>query len=169
MEISDITLVRLTRDAEVELDDDPRGEFREVVQEQIRQRRYEPVMRLEFGPGADAAFKEMLRGRFELSPADMYDMPEEVDYTTLFELSGLPIPALRDPAWTPLWPPSLRRRSGRDICRDSRRRHCSCIILTKASTPASSTSSAPRPTTHSTVSIKMTAYRVGDDTPSSSR
>ena len=78
MEISDITLVRLTRDAEVELDDDPAADFRAMVKEQIRQRRYEPVVRLEFGRGADPAIKEMLRERFELAPVDVYDMPERV-------------------------------------------------------------------------------------------
>ena len=101
------SLVRLTRDAEVEIDDDPGAGLRELVQEQVRQRRYEPVVRLEFGPGADPAIREMLRERFELSPADIYDIPEEVDYTPLFELAGLPIPELRDPAWTPFPHPSL--------------------------------------------------------------
>lgn len=100
-------MVRLTRDAEVEIDDDPGAGLRELVQEQVRQRRYEPVVRLEFGPGADPAIREMLRERFELSPADIYDIPEEVDYTPLFELAGLPIPELRDPAWTPFPHPSL--------------------------------------------------------------
>src|SRR6201985_1475071 len=60
MEISNITLVRITRDAEVELDEDPVGDFRALVKEQIRQRRYEPVVRLEFCAGADPAIMEML-------------------------------------------------------------------------------------------------------------
>ena len=45
---ANVTLVRLTRDAEVEVDDDPAADFRALVKEQIRQRRYEPVVRLEF-------------------------------------------------------------------------------------------------------------------------
>ena len=49
----------------------------------MRQRRYEPVVRLEFGPGADPDVREMLRERFELSPSDLYDIAEEIDYTTL--------------------------------------------------------------------------------------
>src|SRR6202522_1775517 len=63
MEISDITLMRLTRDAEVELDDDPAADFRAAVKEQIRQRRYEPVVRLEFGPEAIPPSKKMLPQR----------------------------------------------------------------------------------------------------------
>ena len=64
-------------------------------------------MRLEFGPGADASICEMLRERFELSPVDVYEMDGEVDYTTLFEIAGLPVPKLRDEPWTPLAPPSF--------------------------------------------------------------
>ena len=97
MEITNITMVRLTRDAEVEVDDDPVADFRALVKEQIRQRRYEPVVRLEFCAGADPAITEMLRARFELSPVDIYEMQEELDYTTLFELLGLASPHLARP------------------------------------------------------------------------
>ena len=51
MELTNITLVRITRDAEVELDDDPWLDFRALVKEQIRQRRYEPVVRSNSAPG----------------------------------------------------------------------------------------------------------------------
>ena len=164
MEISAVTVVRLTRDAEVELDDDPGAGLRELVQEQIRQRRYEPVVRLEFGPGADPVIREMLRERFELSAANLYDMPEEVDHTTLFELAGLPIPELRDPPWTPLPHPSLPEEGAAlfstvqagDVLvhhpYDSFDASVEHFISTAADDPQ-------------TVSIKMTAYRIGDDTP----
>src|ERR1700730_19356635 len=107
MTISGMSVLRITRDAEVEIDDDSVGEIRELVQEQVRQRRYEPIVRLEFGPGADPAIKETMRERFQLSPCDVYDMAEEVDYTTLFEIAGLPLPELRDRPWTPLQHPLL--------------------------------------------------------------
>jgi polyphosphate kinase len=135
-----------------------------LVQQQVRLRRYEPVVRLEFAPGADPAVREMLRERFELSPADIYDMPEEVDYTTLFEFAALPIPEVRDPAWTPLRPPAFPRgRAGvftaiqtADILvhhpYDSFDASVEHFISAAADDPQ-------------TVSIKMTAYRIGDDTP----
>ena len=69
-----MTVVRITRDAEVEIEDDSIG-FRELVLEQVRQRRYEPVVRLEFGPGADPDIKEMLRKRFEIDPSNSTTCP----------------------------------------------------------------------------------------------
>ncbi len=106
----------------------------------------------------------MLRDRFALSPADIYDMPEEVDYTTLFELADLPIPELRDSPWTPLRHPSLRDdgtaiftaiQAGDILVHhpyDSFETSVEHFISTAADDPH-------------TVSIKMTAYRIGDDTP----
>jgi polyphosphate kinase len=164
MEISDITFMRLTRDAEVELDDDPAADFRAAVKEQIRQRRYEPVVRLEFGPGANPAIKDMLRQRLEVTPSDIYDMQGEVDYTTLFELLALPIPALRDPEWTPLWPPSLDHAANAIFAAiqagDVLVHHPYESFDATVEHFISSAADDPH-----TVSIKMTAYRIGDDTP----
>ena len=164
MEISDVTVMRVTRDAEVDIDDDRSADVRAHVQEEIRQRRYEPIVRLEFGPGADPGIKEMLRIRFDLTRTDVYDLQEEVEYITLFELVGLPKPALRDREWTPLTPKFLSDESGSIFAAmragdflvhhpyDSFDATVENFIRSAANDPQ-------------TVSIKMTAYRIGDDTP----
>jgi polyphosphate kinase len=164
MELTTPTLMRLTRDAEVEIDDDSDAALREVVKELIRQRRYEPVVRLEFAPDADPTLREALQTRFNLCPVDLYDIPDEVDYTTLFEIAGLPIPELRDPAWSPMPPPALANGSA-DIFAvirandllvhhpyDSFDASVEHFIRVAADDPQ-------------TVAIKMTVYRIGDDTP----
>jgi polyphosphate kinase len=163
MELTGTTLFRLTRDAEVEIDDESEEALREVVQEQIRQRRYEPVIRLEFAPGSDPSIREMLQWRFELSESDVYDLPGELDHTTLFQIGALPAPALRDPAWMPLPPPAIE--DSRDIFAairggdllvhhpyESFEESVEAFIATAADDPE-------------TVAVKMTVYRVGDDTP----
>ena len=94
MELTGATLFRLTRDAEPELEEDPDDEYSEQVKERIRLRRYEPVVRLEFGPGSNPEIRAILCDRFGLQPFDVYDLPEEVDYTSLFELLSLPGAAL---------------------------------------------------------------------------
>ncbi len=162
MTITGMTLVRITRDADAELEEGSSAELRERVEEQVRQRRYEPVVRLEFGPNSDPVIREMLRMRFQLSPADVYELDEELDYTSLFEIAGLPAPELRDEPWTPIAPPLLGQgtlfaaiRAGDVLVHhpyesfDATVEH---FISTAADDPA-------------TVAIKMTAYRIGDDTP----
>ncbi len=162
MTISGMTLVRITRDADVELEEDSAAEIRVLVEEQVRQRRYEPVVRLEFGPGSDAAIREMLRVRFQLAPADVYELDDEIDYLSLFELAGLQVPELRDEPWTPLAPTSLGEgtifsaiRAG-DILVHHPYESFDATVEHFVSAAADDPD---------TVSIKMTAYRVGDDTP----
>jgi polyphosphate kinase len=164
MDLTAPTLVRLTRDAEVEIDHNSDAALSELVKEQIRQRRYEPVVRLEFAPGADPALCEMLRTRFELLPVDIYDMPDEVDYTTLFEIASLPLPALRDPAWSPLALPALTNGHP-DIFAVV---HANDLLLHHpydsfdTSVEHFIRAAADDPLT---IAIKMTVYRIGDDTP----
>ena len=166
MKLTAATLVRLTRDAETEGDDDDDSAegLREQVREQVRQRRYEPVVRLEFGPGADPGTKEMLRSRFGLSPSDIYDMPEEVDFTTLFEIGGLPLPELRDTAWTPLPPAGFDEDTATLFATiaagDVLVHHPYESFDASVEHFISAAADDPQ-----TVSIKMTAYRIGDDTP----
>ena len=163
MRLTGTTLFRVTRDAEFEIDDESDTALREVVREQVRQRRYEPVLRLEFAPEADPSIREMLRERFRLAESDVYDLPDEVDYTTLFQIAGLPIAALRDPAWTPL--PSAAIENSHDMFAAIR----SADVLVhhpyesfEASVEHFIAAAADDP---ETVAVKMTAYRIGDDTP----
>ena len=163
MKLTGTTLFRLTRDAEVEIDDESDEALRDLVKEQVRQRRYEPVVRLEFALGAHPSIRETLRERFGLSAMDIYDLPGELDYTSLFQIAGLPLPALRDSAWNPLPPLAIQRshdifaaiRAGDVLVHhpyESFEDSVERFIASAAADP-------------DTVAVKMTAYRIGDDTP----
>src|SRR6201996_9630877 len=162
MAISGITLVRITRDAEVDLDEDPSAEIRVLVREQIRQRRYEPVVRLEFGPGADPGIREMLRERFNLAPEDVYELDEEVDYTTLFEIAGLPVAELRDAPWTSVPPPFVAEGTIFSAMQAADLLVHRPYESFDATVEHFISAAADDP---DTVALKMTAYRIGDDTP----
>jgi polyphosphate kinase len=107
---------------------------------------------------------EELKERFALTADDIYEMSALLDYTTLFEIAGLEIPDLRDPPWTPLPPVGLETASG-DIFTAIR---TADIMLHQpydsfyAGVERFISEAADDPLT---VSIKMTVYRVGDDTP----
>jgi len=166
MEVSAETLFRLTRDAEVDIDEeeDSDASLGELVKQQIRQRRYQPVVRIEFGPSPDAGSQEMLRARFQLTPLDIYDLGEELDFLTLFEIAGLAIAELRDPPWTPLPPPRLEDEASNIF---DAMRHGDLLVHHPYDSFDSSverfiSAAADDP---QTVAIKMTAYRIGDDTP----
>ena len=78
-----------------------------MVEEEIRQRRFERVIRLEYATGGSAAMLQLLLGKLDLSEVDAYEMTAELDYTDLFSLAGLNRPELRDKPWQPIVPPAF--------------------------------------------------------------
>ncbi len=164
MKLGPTTLVRLTRDAEVEEEENANGNVLDQVREQVRKRRYEPVVRLEFAGDANPAVRELLRDHFGLRPSDLYEASDELDYTTLFELGGIHKPGLRDAPWTPVPPRGLQDEHadifsairGGDILvhhpYESFDASVERFVKEAANDPQ-------------TVAVKMTVYRVGDDTP----
>jgi polyphosphate kinase len=163
MKVTSASLFRVCRDAEVEVDDDGESK-RALVEQELRQRRFEPVVRLEIQPNADRAMVAELEDRFLLTADDVYEMTALLDYTTLFEIAGLDIEPLRDRPWTPLPPTGLEASDG-DIFAAIR---SGDILLHQpydsfyAGVERFIREAADDP---QTVSIKMTVYRVGDDTP----
>jgi len=158
MRLTSPTLFRLTRDADVGLEEDADQGLRELVREQIRQRRYEPVVRLEFAPDADVRLRDMLR-----DAEDLYELHCELDYTSLFEIAGLDMPDLRTSAWTPIVPPRLEEEESifDAIAAGDLLVHHPYESFDETVERFISTAAADA----RTIAIKMTVYRVGDDTP----
>jgi polyphosphate kinase len=164
IEVVNASLFRVCRDAEVELDDEEGVSKRALVEREVQQRRFEPVVRLEIQPDADLQMTAELMEQFALTPEDVYEMPALLDYTTLFEIAELEVEPLRDPLWTPL-PPTGLGAAEKDIFSAIR---AADILLHQpydsfyAGVERFIREAADDP---QTVSIKMTVYRVGDDTP----
>ena len=166
MEVVDSTWFRVTRNAEVDIDDDETEteSLRVTVAEELRQRRFAPVVRLELGPAPNPWVRALLMRQFELDETDVYELATEIDYTSLWPIAGLGIEELSDPPWTPLIPRALEDedadifalvRAGDMLVHhpyESFDASVERFIRCAAADPA-------------VVAIKMTVYRVGDDTP----
>jgi polyphosphate kinase len=164
MTIASATLFRILRNAEVGLDDDEGESLRDAVSDAVRQRRFEPVVRLDFGPHVDPMVRRALTERFELKDADIYALPGMLDYPDLFQIAGLDIAELRDPPWTPQPIPQLG-----DADTDIFAAIDAGDVLVHH--PYESFDGSVERFIHEaamdarTLAIKMTVYRVGDDTP----
>ncbi|NMQ20551.1 polyphosphate kinase 1 [Candidatus Competibacter phosphatis] len=163
MEFIDASLFRILRNAEIELDEEEES-LREAVTEALRQRRFEPVVRMDLAPDVNPALRQGLMERFELTEDDVYELPGLLDYTGLFQIAGLDVPSLRDPHWTPLPPPRLPD-ADTDIfaaiqAGDLLLHHPYDSFDLSVENFISDAAIDPQ-----TVAIKMTVYRVGDDTP----
>ena len=105
--ILETTVIRLARDAELELDDEGGRTHLEVVEREVRRRRRSDVVRLEVEASASDELLALLRDQLDLSPEEVYAVPGPLDLRVLFGLTELPgFDALREP---PLQPASVLR------------------------------------------------------------
>jgi polyphosphate kinase len=161
--IEHATLFRVSRNADIAIEEDTDNSIREMVEEQVRQRRFQPVVRLEFGESPWTEIRDGLMDRFELRDSDVYELRGPLDYTSLFSIASLPIADLRDPTWAPMVPLGLDEeadlfaviRAGDVLVHHPYESFDATVerfIRDAAADP-------------STTTIKMTVYRLGDDTP----
>jgi polyphosphate kinase len=135
-----------------------------MVAEEIWQRRFEKAVRLEYGRPSSATQLQLLRHKLDLGEADLYEMPAEIDYTDLFPIAGLNRPELRDSPWQPVLPAVLAEedsdifaviRSGDFLVHHPYQSFEATVerfIRSAAEDPK-------------VLAVKMTVYRVGNDTP----
>jgi len=98
---------RVTRNADVEQDADDAEDLLDLVEQELRQRKFEPVVRLEVGRAPDPWMLDLLKQELELTDDDIYEMPGLLDYTMLRAVADLPRPELRWAPWTPMIPKPL--------------------------------------------------------------
>jgi polyphosphate kinase len=161
--IEHATLFRVSRNADIAIEEDTDNSIKELVEEQVRQRRFQPVVRLEFDESPRPEIRDGLLDRFELRDSDVYELHGLLDYTSLFAIAALPVPGLRDPPWSPLVPQVLDEdadlfaviRAGDLLVHHPYESFDATVerfIRDAADDPA-------------VTAIKMTVYRLGDDTP----
>jgi polyphosphate kinase len=164
MVVTSVMPFRVTRNADVEQDPEDVEDLRELVEEELRQRKFEPVVRLETPAAPDAWMRQLLMDELQLAPSQVYEMPALLDYTTLGAIASLPLRELRNEPWTPLTPKPLADPDA-DIFSVVRRGD---LLLHhpyesfSASIERFVRSAAEDP---SVLAIKITLYRTGMDSP----
>ena len=130
MEIIGWHAFRVTRYSDIELTnlEDPE-DLLATIEERVFERRFGEVIRLEVQDDMPAHLRSLLLeelrdadfpARTSLSEADIEEAGDLLDMADLMELSGLDMPELRDPPFTPNVPPELRDpdRSIFDVIRE---------------------------------------------------
>ena len=107
LEIVEAHPFRVTRDADFDIEEDEAGDLLSAIEQELRRRRFGSAVRLEVEESMPEAVLEFILAGIGLGPEDAYRVPGMLDLTCLWELSGLDIPELRDPPWTPVVPPRL--------------------------------------------------------------
>jgi polyphosphate kinase len=107
MEILKVLPFRVTRNADVERDNEDAEDLLEQIQQQLRERRFARVVRLEIARGANPRLQRFLEEELNIVDEDLYETDGLIDYGILNEIADLDRPELRFPKWTPLDPPGM--------------------------------------------------------------
>ncbi len=107
MDVGAPCIFRVTRDADLALDDDAADDLLIALQEELRRRRFLPVVRLEIDSRTSEAPVERLTEELGLGPDDVYRFSGPLGLECLWAIHALDRPDLHDPPWTPLIPPAF--------------------------------------------------------------
>ena len=108
MEIQEVEPFRVTRNAAVGSNDEDAEDLLEVVNEELRQRRFADIVRLEVDGTPFRPINQFLIQEMDLHEQDVYEMPGELDYNDLWVIHGAcDEPALKYESWSPVIPQRL--------------------------------------------------------------
>lgn len=164
MQVLNVMAFRLTRNADTDRDEEDAEDLLEMIEEELRQRRFAEVVRLEHGPNPDPWMLQFLMSELDLSEEDVYEFPGEFDYSDLNFIADLPLAAIHYEPWAPMTPPAFADESASVFSVIQSGDH----LLHHPFESFSSTvekfirqaSEDPK-----VLAIKMTLYRTGDNSP----
>jgi polyphosphate kinase len=107
MTILETHLFRVTRDADLELQEDEADDLMLALEEELRRRRFGDAVRLEVDKAMPASMRKILEKGVGVDPADCYEIPGMLDHTGLWQIAALERPDLKLPTYSPVIPPRL--------------------------------------------------------------
>ncbi|HUY85780.1 MAG TPA: polyphosphate kinase 1, partial [Acidimicrobiales bacterium] len=124
MQIGSHHSFRVTRNADLALEEDDADDLLSAVEMELRRRRFGRAVRLEIDSAATSDIRELLLSELELDSSDVYEVDVPVDLGGLWSIIDLKRPELKLPTWTPVVPTPLATSEGEpaDIFRAIRER-----------------------------------------------
>jgi polyphosphate kinase len=93
---------RVTRNADLTLEDEEADDLLEAVEVELRRRRFGRAVRLEVDEDCSAEILDLLQRELDLEDGDVYRYRGPLDLGGLWALRGLDRPELVDEKWTPI-------------------------------------------------------------------
>jgi len=109
MDIEGVHAFRVTRNADVRREEEEADDLLEMISEELRERRFAPVVRLEVDPDMPADVRELLMDELTIGPSDVYETSSILGLADSMSLTEIDNPEHRYPSWDPVVPPRLRR------------------------------------------------------------
>jgi polyphosphate kinase len=156
---------RVTRNANTEYDEDKEDDLMAMIEAELRDRKFAPIVRLAIMEGMKPLHRGMLAAELGLNEnKDVAEIATMLGMRDLMEIAGLDLPALHDPVHHPLNAPALLdARNVFHIIRESGPillHHPYESFATSVERFVREASQDPN-----VLAIKMTLYRTSADTP----
>lgn len=164
MQVLDVMVFRLTRNADSDQDQEDAEDLLEAIEEELRQRRFAEVVRLEHGANPDPWMLKFLMEELDLTEDDIYEVPGVLDYTDLSVISDINLPKLKFEAYAPVVTPTFME-DGAGVFNaiksaDQLVHHPFESFSASVAKFIRAASEDPK-----VLAIKMTLYRTGDNSP----
>ena len=165
MEIVSTSRFRVTRNADLSLDDEDAEDLLAAVEMELRRRRFGRAVRLEVQSNISKADLSMMCTELELDPIDVIRHDHFIEFSTLMQLANLDKPKLRFKPWTPVTAGRLAaaQEAGKSMFDVIRSRQL--LVHHPYESFASSTETFVEQAARDpkVLSIKMTLYRTSGD------
>lgn len=112
LEIVESHVFRVTRNADLTLEEAEADDLLAAVELELRRRRFGRAVRLEVAASMSDEVLELLLRELDLEHTEIYPSSAPLDATSFFEIAGLDRPALRWPAWQGIVEPRLEGEEG---------------------------------------------------------
>jgi len=107
MEVVEHHLFRVTRNADLAIEEDEADDLLLAIEEELRRRRFGEAVRLEVERSMPEETRTLLQRGLDLAPGDVYEIAGMLDLTALDALADLDLPALQPPPWHAVTPHRL--------------------------------------------------------------
>jgi polyphosphate kinase len=107
LDVLDHHLFRVTRNADLEVEEDRDEDLLQALERELARRRFGPAVRLEVTETMDPQILDVLVSELEISPGDVVSVPGLLDLSSLMALYDLDRPELKDEPFVPATPPRL--------------------------------------------------------------
>ncbi|MFN5926027.1 MAG: polyphosphate kinase 1, partial [Pseudanabaena sp.] len=166
MEILSYYPFRITRDAELDIEEEEADDLISALQEELRKQKFGSVVRMEIANDVPSAIRQKLIEQLGITEADVYNIPGLIGLGDLMTLAFLPLPEHQDQPWKSVTHPRLKDSSNErnifDIIRegDFLVHHPYQSFTTTVQRFIEESAND-----HKVLAIKQTLYRTSGDSP----
>lgn len=93
---------RVTRNAVTEGDEDQAEDLMALIESELRERKFAPIVRLEIGSDMPPLSRQLLAEKFDLDDANIFEIDGMLGLRDLAEIAALDVPELKDPPHRPV-------------------------------------------------------------------